>query len=124
MTDDEQLLAANDAFYQAFNQRDFEGMDTIWARAARVTCIHPGWNLLSGRAEVLMSWEAILSNPANSRLVVGGVTVYVHGDCGDVICRELSGGAPLMATNIFAREDGGWRLVHHQSGPVAIQAAS
>jgi len=36
-----------------------------------------------------------------------------------VICRELVGGSPLAATNVFVREDGAWRLLHHQSGPVA-----
>jgi hypothetical protein len=35
-----------------------------------------------------------------------------------VICRELVAGSPLVATNVFVLEDEGWKLVHHQSGPV------
>ena len=124
MTDDEQLLAANEAFYRAFNQRDIGAMDVIWSHSSPVTCIHPGWNLLTGRIEVLMSWEAILSNPDNSRLIAGGATAHIHGDCSYVICRELSGGSALLATNVFVREDGRWRMTHHQSGPVAIQSVS
>jgi hypothetical protein len=27
-------------------------------------------------------------------------------------------GAELCATNVFAREDGAWKLVHHHAGPV------
>ena len=37
-----------------------------------------------------------------------------------VVCRELVAGTPLAATNIYVLEEGSWRLVHHQSGPVSI----
>ena len=36
------VLFANDAFYLAFANRDYDAMDVIWARDAPVTCIHPG----------------------------------------------------------------------------------
>jgi hypothetical protein len=36
-----------------------------------------------------------------------------------VICIELIDGAPLAACNHFKRIDGAWRLVHHQSSPIA-----
>ena len=39
-------LAANEAFYDAFNQKDPSLMDAVWADSPEVTCIHPGWNLL------------------------------------------------------------------------------
>ena len=35
----------------------------------------------------------------------------------DVAYRFVAGN-PLLATNIFIREDGRWRMVHHHSGPV------
>src|SRR6185312_7096303 len=60
----EAVLAANDSFYRAFNQRDLEAMDMLWSHSSEITCIHPGWNLLSGREDVMESWEAIMSNPA------------------------------------------------------------
>jgi hypothetical protein len=44
--------------------------------------------------------------------------VTFRGDTAIVLCRELVGGSPLIATNIFVREDEGWKLLHHQSGPV------
>lgn len=116
---DGEVRAANEAFYAAFAGRDIGTMDVLWSRAVPVTCIHPGWNVLSGREAVMGSWEAILANPEQPRVVAGGAQVQVIGETAIVTCRELVAGSPLAATNVFVREDGRWRLVHHQSGPVA-----
>jgi ketosteroid isomerase-like protein len=112
------VLAANDAFYRAFNERDIPGMEALWASEAPVRCIHPGWNTLDGREDVLASWRAILSNPQQGKIVAGGAVEFVSGDVAIVTCRELVGGHPLAATNVFIREGGAWRLVHHHSSPV------
>jgi ketosteroid isomerase-like protein len=119
MNDDERaVLQANDAFYAAFAGRDMAAVDDLWSRRVAITCIHPGWNVLSGRDAVIESWDAILSNPEQPRIVAGGAQVALLGDTAIVICRELVSGNPLAATNIFVREDGKWRLAHHHSGPV------
>jgi ketosteroid isomerase-like protein len=118
---DEAVLAANEAFYRAFNQKDVEAMDSVWARLDNVGCIHPGWNLIRGREAVLESWRSILTNPNQPRIVIGGAGVLYAGDAALVLCRELVGGSPLAATNVFVAQEGGWKLVHHQSGPVAMQ---
>lgn len=112
------VLAANAAFYAAFNQRDMSAMERIWAVRLPVICIHPGWDVLLGREAILESWRSILGNPQQPRIVTGGASVAFVGDMAFVVCRELVGGSRLLATNVFALEDGSWRLVHHQSGPV------
>jgi ketosteroid isomerase-like protein len=117
---EEDVLAANEAFYRAFNQKDPAAMDAIWARSAPVACIHPGWNVLVGREPVLQSWEGILNNPSQPRIVSGGASVAFLGDTAVVTCRELVAGTPLAATNIYVLEDGSWKLAHHQSGPVTF----
>jgi hypothetical protein len=118
LSDEVDVLAANERFYQAFNQKDPALMDAVWASRHTVTCVHPGWNMLEGREDVLESWHSILRNPNQPRIVSGGATVSFFGDLALVLCRELVAGSPLFATNIFVREDGDWRLLHHQSGPV------
>jgi ketosteroid isomerase-like protein len=115
---EQDVLAANAAFYAAFVARDMAAMEALWAQSVPVTCLHPGWNLLSGREDVLGSWRAIIGNPDQARIVAGGATVRLLGDAALVVCRELVGGNPLAATNVFIQEEGAWRLVHHQSGPV------
>jgi len=112
------LVAVNDAFYQAFNQRDMTSMEGLWASSAPVSCIHPGWNVLQGREAVLDSWRSILNNPNQPRIVTGGGRVAIFDSIAVVICRELVAGSPLVATNVFVLEDGAWKLLHHQSGGV------
>ena len=116
---EEDVLAANEAFYRAFNQKDPVAMDAIWARSTGVTCVHPGWNTLTGRDRVMESWRGILTNPDQPKIVTGGASVSFFGDAAVVLCRELVAGSPLAATNIYVLEDGSWKLVHHQSGPVS-----
>jgi ketosteroid isomerase-like protein len=114
------VLAANESFYRAFNQKDNAAMSALWADAADVTCVHPGWNVLTGREPVLESWARILSNPDQPRIMTGGAEARIVGDVGIVICRELVGGTPLAATNVFIQQNGAWRMIHHHSGPVAL----
>jgi hypothetical protein len=108
---------ANEAFYLAFESKDFHAMDHLWSRAREVICIHPGWPALVGRAAVMESWRAILGNPEQ-----GAVSFYA-ADCralsrelAAVVCYELVGDTTMVATNVFAEEDGRLRLVLHQSG--------
>jgi hypothetical protein len=34
-----------------------------------------------------------------------------------VLCHEHVEQTALAATNVFVREGGGWKMVHHQAGP-------
>jgi ketosteroid isomerase-like protein len=118
--DEEELLAANMAFYTAFNTKDIRLMEGTWADHPAVACVHPGWMMLTGREPVLASWRAILGNDSQGRILPGAATAHVIGDCGIVYCRELAGGAGIVTTNIFVRQDGRWRLLqHHASGVYA-----
>lgn len=113
------LLAANRAFYEAFNRRDLVAMDGLWARDHPVACIHPGWTPLADRIAVMGSWREILSNPASPLIRHRDERVLLYGDVAAVLCLEVIGQSVLAATNLFVREGGGWRLAHHQASPVA-----
>jgi ketosteroid isomerase-like protein len=113
-----ELLAANEAFYQAFAGRNLQVMDALWARRVPVACVHPGWGALQGRTEVMASWRAILSNPEAEPIACVSARAYVLGEVAFVVCSEEIAGNELTATNVFTREDGAWRLVHHHAGPV------
>lgn len=111
------VIAANAAFYDAFARGALDAMDALWARAAPVTCIHPGWGILAGRDEVMASWAAILGAPERPAITCIEPGATVLGEVAVVLCHERIGGGYLVATNVFAREDGAWRMVHHQAGP-------
>ena len=122
MSDEEEVLDVNARFYKAFNDKDAEAMDSLWARTLPVACIHPGWSALRDRARVLASWRGILSNPGAPRIRFSEATVHLLGEVAFVICYEHVESGRLLATNIFAREDGAFRMVHHQAGPSSTRA--
>lgn len=116
MSDRDAVLFANDAFYLCFASGDADGMDRLWAEDAPVTCIHPGWEALSGRAAVVDSWRSIITAGAPA-IRCRGAEVQLYGEAATVLCFEEMEGGFLIATNIFVREDGSWKMVHHQAGP-------
>ena len=110
------VLFSNDAFYLAFANKNFEAMRSIWATRSTVTCIHPGWGVLSDRDEVLDSWEDILSSPDAPNIACRTPIVRVLGEIAYVICHEVLDQGCLLATNVFTLEEGLWKMVHHQAG--------
>lgn len=124
MTDRDEVLAANLEFYRAFTMRDWEGMKALWASRLPVSCIHPGWSILRGRDAVIESWRNILANPDSPRIMCHDEEASLYGDVAIVTCEEALTANTLAATNVFAREDGGWRIVHHQAGPSFMQQRS
>ena len=82
-----------------------------------VACIHPGWDALVGRDMVMESWAAILGGAGAPQIRCEAPRAFVLGPSAFVICREVLEQGQLIATNVFAREPAGWRMVHHQAGP-------
>jgi len=122
MSDEDAILAANAAYYRAFSTGDFATMSRIWAEDG-VSCVHPGWMPLVGRASVVESYCAILTGPSRVRIAHRDDTAIVTGDEGRVLCIEiLEGTALLAATNVYRRVGGAWRMVHHQASPIAMPA--
>ena len=116
------VRAANTAFYAAFEARDLDAMSDVWEHTDRVTCVHPGWPILSGWASVAASWFALFDGPQRLQFIVTDEHVHVEGATAWVTCNEnlIDGGATqaVAATNVFARAGRSWRLVHHHGSPV------
>lgn len=116
MSDRDAVLFANEAFYLAFQGQDMAAMDDAWARSAPVTCIHPGWSMLIGRDSVLDSWRGIFEGGNAPDIECRAPRAFVYGDVATVLCFEAVGGGFLIASNLFVREHGRWKMVHHQAG--------
>ncbi len=123
----EAVLAANQAFYDAFSSLDITRMEAVWSRGDVVTCTHPGWALLSGWFEVMQSWEQIFSGAAMMTFAITEAEASVDGSVGWATCAEnltsvVNGrvmDARVEATNIFVLREGRWLLAHHHGSPVA-----
>jgi len=122
MSEEQAVLAANAAFYAALAAGDYAAMDRLWADAAPVACIHPGWPILVGREAVMDSWRRILATPPGIACADAACHAIPGPDPGTgtayVTCMERIGPALLAATNLFVREQGQWRIAHHQAGHV------
>jgi ketosteroid isomerase-like protein len=123
MTDQDAVLAANLEFYRAFATRDLAAMEALWARQSPVACLHPGWTVLTNRDEIVASWNGILSNPDAPRIACFDERVLLYGDTALVLCEEELAGGTLAASNLFVREDGAWRIAHHQAGQIVRRQA-
>ena len=119
------VRAANAAFYAAFEARDLDAMSDVWEHTDRVTCVHPGWPILTGWASVAASWFALFDGPQRLQFIVTDEQVHVEGTMAWVTCDEnlidAGGTQAVAASNVFVEGDGRWRLVHHHGSPVVHQ---
>ncbi len=128
MSDRNAVLFANTAFYAAFAGRDADAMEQVWSKDKVVSCSHPGWQPLSGRAEVIASWRSILGNPEAPNITCRAERATIYGDFALVTCIEQIGDGGdsefLTATNVFVRTGSIWVMIHHQAGPASIDASA
>ena len=64
------------------------------------------------------SWRSILSNPEAPRIACYDERVLLYGETALVLCEEELEGGTLIASNLFVREEGVWRIAHHQAGQI------
>jgi len=115
------VLEANQEFYAAFTRGDFQAMSRLWAEQSPSACVHPGMNVIAGRAAVLDTWRRILAQVAGFEMACRAPRAHVFGEVAFVTCLEANGKHPahLAATNVFVFEGGRWRMVHHHAGPLS-----
>lgn len=114
------VLIANAEFYEALVNGDFNSMESLWATSDDVAVIHPGWPPLHGREAVMDSWRRILAGDSTREIFCRNARCYLMNETAFVVCSECFPEGELVATNIFIREDGMWRIVHHQGGPLQM----
>jgi ketosteroid isomerase-like protein len=126
------VIEANARFYRAFESLDIELMAEVWARGEHVKCVHPGWGLLSGWDAVKASWELIFSNTREIRFTLTEVRVHVRNPLAWVVLTEnLMSRAQddvtatsVLATNIYEKTDGAWKMIHHHASHVFSSRAA
>ena len=117
MSEIDALIFANEAFYRTFADGDIQGLNDVWAKDTSVSCIHPGWNALNDRDDIMESFAQIIDGPAPPQIECHAPQAMIFGDTGIVICYESIGEEVLVATNLFVRSGSKWLMVHHHAGP-------
>ena len=125
--DEASVLAANAAFYDAFERRDFDGLSDSWEHSDRVSCTHPGWPTLRGWAAVATAWMRLVSNRQHLQFILTNEVAAVLEDAAWVNCDEniLDSGdsQTVAALNIFVRLEGEWKMVAHHGSVVHASLA-
>lgn len=121
-----EILAANSAFYRAFEKRDLEAMASVWSKGSATVCIHPGRSALVGWEAIADSWQQIFRGTQYLEIETDIKTTEVSDDLAYIVLIETVMQvinrrqviAKSMATNIFERMGGRWYLVHHHGSPL------
>jgi ketosteroid isomerase-like protein len=122
---------AENAFYEALERCDLDGMMAVWAEDEDIVCVHPGGPRLTGQDQVRESWAQIFSSGPRARVhianqvAISGMMLAVHSVHENF---TLEGAArrdvtplPVVATNVYLRTAAGWRMIVHHGSPAPAQ---
>jgi ketosteroid isomerase-like protein len=115
--------AANAAYYDAFERKDFATMASLWEPSDRTVCTHPGWPPIHGTDKILQSYASIFNGPqtlqfilTNELVVADGTLAYVSID--ENLVDESGSTSSTSGLNIFSWNDGRWLMVVHHASPI------
>jgi ketosteroid isomerase-like protein len=126
MSSQEEVRNASRKFYEALNRMangDAGSLSEVWSHGTAVTTMHPiagrqvGWN------EVRESFEKVAGLASEGRVELKDQLIRVVGDLAYEVGVEqgrfkLAGDQVTVehrVTNIYEREGGAWKLVHHHT---------
>ena len=126
MAAEAEVRKASEQFYAALNRMisgDAGSLADIWSHSATVTTMHPIGGRQVGWDQVRGSWEQVAKLASGGQVKLVDQIVNVVGD----VAYELGierGKAKLAeqevtfedrVTNVYRRESGTWKIVHHHT---------
>ena len=121
---------AENAFYEALERCDLDGMMAVWSEDEEIVCVHPAGGRLTGQDEVRESWARIFAAGPRARLTVerqvaiSGMMLAVHSVFEHFVVQGEKPEAqpvPVIATNVYLRTAAGWRMIVHHASPAPAQ---
>ena len=128
--DRDEVEAANDAFYAAYENADLDAMRALWLERPDTTCVHPGTLAVRGTPAIHRSWALVMAHTPYIQFFLTDVSISVLDDVAAVVCTEnvltadrttdqdAFSGTQAVATNVFVRTQEGWRLWSRHASPV------
>lgn len=128
MSTEDEVRKASKQFYTALNlmaNGNAEPMAAVWSHGAAVTTLHPIGGRQVGWVAVRASFAQVAQLASQGKIAVKDQLIHVVGDVAYEIGTEHGGftlaGEPVAidhrVTNIYQREAGGWKMVHHHTDP-------
>jgi len=128
MTMEEEVRNASKHFYTALNSMvngNPGPLMEIWAHDSSVSTMHPVGGRQVGWDDVRKTWEQVAQVSSDGKVELQDQVIHVAGDVAYEIGIEQArfkvGGTPaagkVRVTNIYHREAGGWKIIHHHTDP-------
>jgi uncharacterized protein (TIGR02246 family) len=121
---------AQNAFYEALERSDLEGMMAVWAEDEDIVCVHPAGQRLAGQVAVREAWRQMFAGGPGLRVrlsqqtVIVGVMLEVHSVHENItVAGESKPRPPMVATNVYLRTAAGWRMIAHHASPAQVGSA-
>jgi uncharacterized protein (TIGR02246 family) len=115
---------AENAFYEALERADLEGMMAVWSEDEEIVCVHPAGQRLAGQQQVREAWRQMFAGGSGMRVqitqqvAVTGMMVAVHSVHENItVAGEQRARPPMVATNVYLRTPAGWRIAVHHASP-------
>ena len=136
MAVEDEIRQASERFYAALN-REINGdpgpMVELWSHGSDVETMHPLGGRELGWEEVRAGWEQAAQAISEGQISLDDLVVIPIADdvaytLGTEHGQMKVGGEPVRidwrVTNIYRREGGGWRIVHHHAdvSPAVVEA--
>jgi ketosteroid isomerase-like protein len=113
---------AEDAFYDAIDERDAERLRSVWEDSGEIACLLPMQPMLHG-AEVQGVFRPLIDREIQLDIQVQHIRWLEAGDLAIHFVEERVSVAgnppqpPVYALNIYRKGNAGWRLLVHQNSP-------
>jgi len=124
---------AENAFYEALERGDLEGMMAVWAEDEEIVCVHPAGPRLTGQDQVRQSWAKLFADGPGAQLhvtqqvAISAMMLAVHSVFENFSLEGAAPGdarpLPIVATNVYLRTAAGWRMIVHHASPAPAQPA-
>jgi uncharacterized protein (TIGR02246 family) len=118
---------AENAFYEALERCDLDGMMAVWAEDEDIVCVHPAGARLTGQDQVREAWAQMFSGGPRARVhiasqvAISGMMLAVHSVHENFVLpgqqKSDARPVPIVATNVYLRTAAGWRMIVHHASP-------
>jgi len=126
MSAEDEVRDASNEFYAGLNRMangDAGPLADIWSHSATVTTMHPIGGREVGWDQVRKSWEQVAQLSSGGQVKLSDRVIQIAGDAAYELGVErgqmtLAGQQVTIdhrVTNIYRREAGAWKIVHHHS---------
>jgi ketosteroid isomerase-like protein len=126
MAAEEEVRQASAQFYAALNRMlngDAGPMVEVWSHSSDVTTMHPVVGRQVGWEQVRASWDQFAQLCSGGQVTLrdpliraGGDLAYEVGtEAGEITLAGQSFSLEHRVTNVYRREAGGWKIVHHHT---------